>query len=164
MGVAFRLNAPYFLLFLTFSFLISSYFLLSYSVYLLFLYSSLLSQLSYSLSLSFITITITISFSLSLLIYNSIFYPLLISFLIILSFYLLSYIFLSIGSSTKLISFRVNPYLLRLVFWNSIHLEVATDSLCFLINSSWLLVFIFIIFSFLHFFYNLYCWKGINFS
>ena len=30
----------------------------------------------------------------------------------------------------------------RLVFWNSIHLEVASDSFCFLINSSWLLVFI----------------------
>lgn len=25
----------------------------------------------------------------------------------------------------------------RLVFWNSIHLEVASDSYCFLINSSW---------------------------
>ena len=30
----------------------------------------------------------------------------------------------------------------ELVFWNSIHLEVASDSFCFLINSSWLLVFI----------------------
>ena len=36
---------------------------------------------------------------------------------------------------------------MRLVFWNSIHLEVASDSFCFLINSSWLLVFIFIFFS-----------------
>ena len=30
----------------------------------------------------------------------------------------------------------------RLVFWNSIHLEVASDSFCFLLYSSWLLVFI----------------------
>ena len=31
----------------------------------------------------------------------------------------------------------------RLVFWNSIHLEVASDSFSFLINSSWLFVFMF---------------------
>jgi len=37
----------------------------------------------------------------------------------------------------------------RLVFWNSIHLEVASDSFCFLINSSWLLVFILYVFSLL---------------
>ena len=36
----------------------------------------------------------------------------------------------------------------RLVFWNSIHQEVASDSFCFLINSSWLLVFILNVFSF----------------
>ena len=41
-----------------------------------------------------------------------------------------------------------------LVFWNSIHLEVASDSFCFLINSSWLLVFILF----------MICWKGIYFS
>jgi heme/copper-type cytochrome/quinol oxidase subunit 1 len=35
---------------------------------------------------------------------------------------------------------------MRLVFWNSIHLEVASDPFCLLINSSWLLVFIFIFF------------------
>ena len=35
---------------------------------------------------------------------------------------------------------------LGLVFWNSIHLEVASDSFCFLINSSWLLVFILYVF------------------
>ena len=53
--------------------------------------------------------------------------------------------------------------LLGLVFWNSIHLEVASDSFCFLINSSWLLVFI--LFLFLHALgLNLYWWKGIHFS
>ena len=43
------------------------------------------------------------------------------------------------------------------------HLEVASDSFCFLINSSWLLVFI--LFLFLHALgLNLYWWKGIHFS
>ena len=54
--------------------------------------------------------------------------------------------------------------LLRLVFWNSIHLEVASDSFCFLINSSWLLVFILYVFSLFFSGFNLYCWKGIHFS
>ena len=51
----------------------------------------------------------------------------------------------------------------RLVFWNSIHQEVASDSFCFLINSSWLLVFILFLF---HdaLALNLYWWKGIHFS
>ena len=40
----------------------------------------------------------------------------------------------------------------RLVFWNSIHLEVASDSYCFLINSSWLLVLVsFVLFFELYF-------------
>ena len=34
----------------------------------------------------------------------------------------------------------------RLVFWNSIHMEVASDSFCFLVYSSWLLVFILYVF------------------
>ena len=45
-----------------------------------------------------------------------------------------------------------------------IHLEVASDSFCFLINSSWLLVFILYVFSFFFLGFNLYCWKGIHFS
>ena len=62
---------------------------------------------------------------------------------------------------------NVNSYssfsFLRLVFWKSIHLEVASDSFCFLINSSWLLVFI--LFLFHHALaLNLYWWKGIHFS
>ena len=51
-----------------------------------------------------------------------------------------------------------------LVFWNSINLEVASDSFCFLINSSWLLVFILYVFSLIFCGFNLYCWKGIHFS
>merc|ERR1711865_1311659 len=49
----------------------------------------------------------------------------------------------------------------RLVFW---HQEVASGSFCFLINSSWLLVFVLLVFYLLFFFFNLYCWKGIYFS
>merc|ERR1712146_792790 len=49
----------------------------------------------------------------------------------------------------------------RLVFW---HQEVASGSFCFLINSSWLLVFVLLVFSLSFSFFNLYCWKGIYFS
>merc|ERR1712110_706342 len=52
----------------------------------------------------------------------------------------------------------------RLVFWNSIHQEVASDSFCFLINSPWLLVFILCVFSLFLSGFNLYCWKGVHFS
>ena len=48
----------------------------------------------------------------------------------------------------------------RLVFWNSIHQEVASDSFCFLINYSWLLVFILYVFSLFFSGFNLYWWKG----
>merc|ERR1712037_1026535 len=54
--------------------------------------------------------------------------------------------------------------LLRHVFWKSIHLEVASDSFCFLINNSWLLVFVLYVFSLFFSGFNLYCWKGIHFS
>ena len=46
----------------------------------------------------------------------------------------------------------------------SIHQEVASDSFCFLINSSWLLVFILYLFFIFFIGFNLYCWKGIYFS
>merc|ERR1711904_44298 len=49
----------------------------------------------------------------------------------------------------------------RLVFW---HQEVASGSFCFLINSSWLLVFVLLVFSLFFSFFNLCCWKGIYFS
>ena len=45
-----------------------------------------------------------------------------------------------------------------------IHLEVASDSFCFLINSSWLLVFILYVFSLFFLGFNLYCLKGIHFQ
>merc|ERR1712203_399147 len=54
--------------------------------------------------------------------------------------------------------------LLRLVFSSSIHLEVASDSFCFLIKSPWLLVFILSYFSLFFSGFNLYCWKGLHFS
>merc|ERR1712146_814396 len=49
----------------------------------------------------------------------------------------------------------------RIVFW---HQEVASDSFCFLINSSWLLVFVLCVFSLFFSGFNLYCWRGIHFS
>merc|ERR1712032_1669769 len=44
------------------------------------------------------------------------------------------------------------------------HQEVASGPFCFLINSSWLLVFILYVFSLSLSGFNLYCWKGIHFS
>merc|ERR1712178_550483 len=64
--------------------------------------------------------------------------------------------------------FNVNSYssfsFLRLVFWKSIHLEVASGSFCFLINCPWLLVFALYLFFLSLSGFNLYCWKGIHFS
>merc|ERR1712129_367707 len=54
--------------------------------------------------------------------------------------------------------------LLGLVFWNSIHLEVASDPFCLLCNCSWLLVFVLYLFFMILSGFNLYCWKGIHFS
>merc|ERR1711870_57585 len=45
-----------------------------------------------------------------------------------------------------------------------IHLEVASDPFCFIINSSWSLVFILYVFSLFFLGFNLYCLKGIHFS
>merc|ERR1712087_110508 len=44
------------------------------------------------------------------------------------------------------------------------HLEVASGPFCFLINSSWLLVFALSYFSLFLSGFNLYCWKGLHFS
>merc|ERR1711935_976817 len=52
----------------------------------------------------------------------------------------------------------------RLVFWNSNHLEVASDSFCFLLYSSWLLVFILYVFNLFFLSLNLFCWKGFHFT
>merc|ERR1712194_58854 len=54
--------------------------------------------------------------------------------------------------------------LLGLVFWNSIHLEVASNPFCLLCNCSWLLVFALCLFFMILSGFNLYCWKGIHFS
>merc|ERR1711912_220179 len=68
----------------------------------------------------------------------------------------------------RLMIFNVNSYssfsLLRLVFWKSIHLEVAPGPFCLLVNSPWLLVFALCIFFLFISAFNLYCWKGIHFS
>merc|ERR1711939_979155 len=53
---------------------------------------------------------------------------------------------------------------LRLVFWKSIHLEVASGPFCLLVNSPWLLVFALCIFFLSLSGFNLYCWRGIHFS
>merc|ERR1712032_1810543 len=53
---------------------------------------------------------------------------------------------------------------LRLVFWKSIHLEVASGPFCLLVNSPWLLVFVLCVFSLFFSGFNLYCWRGIHFS
>merc|ERR1711920_739234 len=58
----------------------------------------------------------------------------------------------------------MNSILLRLVFSSSIHLEVASDSFCFLINCPWLLVFALSYFSLSLLGFNLYCWKGLHFA
>merc|ERR1712227_294226 len=52
----------------------------------------------------------------------------------------------------------------RLVFWNSIHLEVASGPFCLLVNSPWLLVFALCLFFLIFSGLNLYFWKGIHFS
>merc|ERR1711878_114896 len=54
--------------------------------------------------------------------------------------------------------------LLGLVFWNSIHLGVASNPFCLLCNCSWLLVFALCLFFMILLGFNLYCWKGIHFS
>merc|ERR1712113_955802 len=60
-------------------------------------------------------------------------------------------------------SLIVNDWL-GVVFCNSIHLEVASNPCCLLINSPWLLVFASKLFFMIFSGFNLYCWKGIHFS
>merc|ERR1712018_506447 len=57
---------------------------------------------------------------------------------------------------------RMRP--LALDFWNSIHLEVASNPFCLLCNCPWLLVFALCLFFMILLGFNLYCWKGIHFS
>merc|ERR1712178_306078 len=60
--------------------------------------------------------------------------------------------------------FLIRAFHQRLVFWNSIHLEVASGPFCLLVNSPWLLVFALCIFFLSLSGFNLYCWRGIHFS
>jgi hypothetical protein len=50
----------------------------------------------------------------------------------------------------------------RLVFWNSIHQEVASGPFCLLVNSPWPLVFVLCVFFFFLSAFNLYCWNFSN--
>merc|ERR1711904_182926 len=68
------------------------------------------------------------------------------------------------SSSLKLRSGKCASSWLRLVFWKSIHLEVASGPFCLLVNSPWLLVFALCIFFLSLSGFNLYCWRGIHFS
>ena len=56
----------------------------------------------------------------------------------------------------ELLLYFLSNNLMRLIFYNIIHLEVAIDSLYFLINSSYLLVFIFISYFIISFLFNIY--------
>merc|ERR1712061_821115 len=52
----------------------------------------------------------------------------------------------------------------RLVFWNSVHQEVASGSFCLLVNSPWLLVLALYLFFLFILIFNFYCFEGIHFS
>merc|ERR1712187_86578 len=75
-------------------------------------------------------------------------------------------------SYSNFISLQINSFrnmflsnmVCRLVFWKSIHLEVASGPFCLLVNSPWLLVFALCVFYLSLFGFNLYCWRGIHFS
>merc|ERR1711976_994021 len=62
------------------------------------------------------------------------------------------------------LSFHYLLYLHRIIFWKSIHLEVASGTFCLLVNSPWLLVFSLVMISFIFVGFNIYCWAGIHFS
>merc|ERR1712217_741201 len=85
-----------------------------------------------------------------------------------ISLYFLSNLILRYSFSYLIfISFRnmfLSNMVCRLVFWKSIHLEVASGPFCLLVNSSWLLVFALCVFYLSLFGFNLYCWRGIHFS
>merc|ERR1712137_1076994 len=52
----------------------------------------------------------------------------------------------------------------KLIFWKSLHLEVASGPFCLLVNSPWLLVFALVIILFIFTGFNIYCWTRIQFS
>merc|ERR1712107_148273 len=71
--------------------------------------------------------------------------------------YYMFFHFLSSSFSSSLTSHKI-------IFWKSIHLEVASSSFCLLVNSPWLLVFALVMISFIFLIFNIYCWRGIHFS
>merc|ERR1712241_912452 len=83
---------------------------------------------------------------------------------IIILYHFISNYFIFICNYLSFRKMFLSNMVCRLVFWKSIHLEVASDSFCFLINSSWLLVFVLCVFYLSLFGFNLYCWRGIHFS
>ena len=97
---------------------------------------------------------------------------------LLLSFYFLSQVqdLLSVFSLCHTLELYIKDYVLgfyyllfsftgllfyKFVFWKSIHLEVALESFCFLINSSWLLIFTLIIILFIFTGFNRKCFYGL---
>merc|ERR1711979_135377 len=80
----------------------------------------------------------------------------------VFNFYWFSFCFINFQIPILIFISEISAW--RLVFWNSIHMEVASDSFCFLVYSSWLLVFILYVFELFFSFINSYCWKGLHFS
>ena len=89
-------------------------------------------------------------------IFQHILYP---RFINIYSHFLLQLIFLVVYNLYSPLVYNSN-----IIFWKSIHLEVASESFCLLINSSWLLIFTLIIILFIFTGFNIYCWTRIQFS
>ena len=81
--------------------------------------------------------------------------------------FLASFIHYWINNEICCLLFGSRSYNSTFIICNSFvffHQEVASDSFCLLINSSWLIVFILYVFSFFFFGFNIYCWTGIHFS
>ena len=120
-------------------------------------------ELLFSCTYFYITFLSIFSYSISLLF--SITYFTIINLLTIGFSLSLHYIFSGVlvyFHSTFLLHLFRGSY--RIIFWKSIHLEVASESFCLLINSSWLLIFTLIIILFIFTGFNIYCWTGIQFS
>jgi len=99
--------------------------------------------------------------------FYSVVLSLVLYFYLYLVFYFLIFIFpcLVCGRAfTSHLFYNPASTLFRLVFWKSLHLEVASDPFCLLINSSWLLVLSICLVCLLFTGFNLYCWYGIHFS
>merc|ERR1711976_1006608 len=89
-------------------------------------------------------------------IFQHILYP---RFINIYSHFLLQLIFLVVYNLYSPLVYNSN-----IIFWKSIHLEVASGPFCLLVNSPWLLVFALVIILLVFTGFNIYCWAGIQFS